>query len=317
MPSSLMGPYEVLVTPLDEKREQDIRSLLRLVDYCLSAGVQGFTVLGESAEADRLSERERARNVEAVVEHLDGRVPIVFGASREGTQLAVQASVWAEERGADAVMVAPPRNTKLRDAAILDHYAAIGDAITIPIVVQDIPESNHPYMSPTLIAKINSEVRNAKYLKLEDPPTPIKLTKVKELVKDRMKIFGALAARGFLWELDRGAVGIMTASPTPEYLVGIWNAYRGGNRHRASEIFFYSLPLVYAYGEVGISVRKEILRRRGIIKTSKLKTPSAELDDIARTEIDELLLWTEKKIMGITGIKPLGRRRTGDNPMQH
>jgi 4-hydroxy-tetrahydrodipicolinate synthase len=315
MARSLKGLYEVLVTPLDENREQDIRSLTRLIDYCLDAGVEGLTVLGESAEVDRLSGRERVRNVAAVMKHLDGRVPIVFGASQDGTQLAVQSSLWAEERGADAVMIAPPRNTRLRDAAILDYYAAIGDAISIPIVVQDIPESNHPYMSPALIARINSEVRNAKYLKLEDPPTPIKLTKVRELVKDRMKIFGALAAKGCLWELDRGAVGIMTASPTPEYLVGIWDAHRRGDRRRASEVFFYSLPLVYAYGEVGISVRKEILKRRGIIRTSKLKTPSAELDDIARAEVGELLDWTEKKIEETSGIKPLGRRRASDNPV--
>jgi 4-hydroxy-tetrahydrodipicolinate synthase len=147
------GVIIVLVTPLKNDRSQDTASLRKLVSYYLQAGVNGFTALGEVSESPRLSETERSENLKEVMEQVNGRVPVVVGTSRESTQLAVEAAIWAEEQGASALMIAPPKNLKLRDNAILAHYSAISDAVSIPIVVQDEPESDHPYMSEDLLTK--------------------------------------------------------------------------------------------------------------------------------------------------------------------
>lgn len=306
MSKKLGGAFLVLVTPLDEDNKQDNESLSKLVGYYLKAGVSGFTILGESSEIDKLSQKEKEDNLAIVKERVRGKVPLVFGTSQEGTQKAVEESVWAEQQGADGLMIAPPKNIKLRDDAIFNYYAEINDKINIPIIVQDYPQTNHPYMSPNLISRINSELSQAQYLKLEDPPTPIKLTKVKELVGENMKIFSALGAKSYLWDLDRGAIGVMTASPTPEYLVGIWNAHQDNDREKALEIFWRYLPLIHFYEEgYGISVRKHVLQMRGIIKTANMKIPGPELDNKGKKELAELLKWVETEIQNKTGLFPM------------
>jgi 4-hydroxy-tetrahydrodipicolinate synthase len=301
--ADLAGIFIMLLTPLNEKRMQDEDNLRDLIKYYLDARIHGFTALGEVSERDRLTAKEKDDNIRVVMEEVKGKVPVVIGTSQEGTQLAVDASVRAEEAGASAVMVAPPKNAKLRDDAIFQHYAAISDAIGIPIVVQDEPETNHPYLSPVLIARISAEIAHARYLKLEDPPTPSKITKVRQLVGDKMRIFGAFYGRASLWELERGATGIMTSSATPEYLVGVWEALKNGEKEKASEIFFNTLPLINFYAEMSVAVRKEILTQRGIIRSGMMKMPAGELGEAERRELKEILTWTEDRLLAI-GIPP-------------
>jgi 4-hydroxy-tetrahydrodipicolinate synthase len=302
MSANLAGIFIMLLTPLNDKRMQDEKNLRDMIRYYLDSRIHGFTALGEVSERDRLTAKEKEDNLRIVMEEARGKVPIVVGTSQEGTQLAIEASVRAEEAGASAVMVAPPKNIKLRDDAIFQHYAAINDAIRIPIVVQDEPESNHPYLSPTLIGRISTEIARARYLKLEDPPTPTKISTVKQLVGDKMKIFGAFYGRASLWEVERGATGIMTSSATPEYLVGMWEALKNGEKEKAAEIFFSTSALINFYSDMSVAVRKETLAHRGVIRFGKMKMPAGELGDIERRELSELITWTENKLrtMGLS-----------------
>lgn len=298
------GAYVVLVTPLDEKRNQDEVSLRRLIRYNLKAGVEGFTALGEVSESSKLSEKERSENLQIVFDEVKDRVPVIAGASREATHLVIEAAKAYKELGAEGLMIAPPKNLKLKDDAIFNHYAAISDAVDVPIIVQDEPESDHPYMSVQLLARLANEVKNARYVKLEDSPTPTKVAKLKELAGEKIKIFGASHGRAYLWELERGAVGVMTASPTPEYLVEVYRSFNRGERERAKQIFYYNLPLTHYYGEMALAVKKAILVHRKVIETAKLKQPAGELGERETRDLIELLKWTEEGVEKATGFRP-------------
>ena len=87
------------------------------------------------------------------------------------------------------------------------NYSHIDRATDIPIVVQDLPEQTGVHMSADFIAKMNSELENAKYLKLEDPPTPPKISAVRRASDDGIGIFGGLGGAFLFEELQRGAVG--------------------------------------------------------------------------------------------------------------
>jgi len=299
------GVFVIPITPLDEKRRLDERSLENLVEYYLKAGVNGFTVLGEVSEAGKLRRDEQQRIVEGAIARVGGRAPVVVGISRESTDLVVEAAGWASDLGASALMVAPPKNVRLGSDAIFEHYAEIGDRVDLPLVVQDEPETNHPAMSAELIARIFDEIPRAGCLKLEDPPTPAKILKLRELTHDGIAILGGTYGRWFLWEMESGSAGIMTASPTPEYLVEVWRAHLQGERERAAQIFFYNQALNWFYPDSAIAVRKEVLVRRGVIRTALSKQPGSEFGELERQELAEVLRWVEENVAASTGVQPL------------
>ena len=310
MQDSLAGTFIVAVTPLDDKRNQDEESYRALLDYYFKAKVRGLTVLGESAEREQLSEEERQRILSMTFESLGGKLPIVVGTGSESLQATVQASVSAQGLGASAVMIPPPRGLKAaqgvqNEDVIFDYFSSVGDAIEIPIVVQDFPQTDRPKMSAGLIGRLSREISNARYLKLEDPPTPLKLTKIREIAGDRLKIFSALYGRDSYWDLVHGAVGIMTSSPTPEYLVAMHDAFVAGDRKKAFDIYLNTLPLVYYCSDLGLAVRKEVLVKRGIIRTGRMKLPEKELAESQRRELSDVLDWVEKAVLSSAGVTPL------------
>jgi 4-hydroxy-tetrahydrodipicolinate synthase len=304
------GIFVVTVTPLDDQRNQDEDSYRGLIEYYSRAGVKGLTILGESAERDLLSEEERHRILSTTFELVGGKLPIVVGTGNESLQLTVQSSISAQGLGASAVMIPPPRSLKTgpgvpNEDAIFDYFSSVGDAIKIPMVIQDFPQTDRPKMSPMLIGRLNREISNAKYLKLEDPPTPLKLTRIREIVGDSLKIFSAFYGRDSFWDLVHGAVGIMTSSPTPEYLVAMYDAYVAGDLKKAFDIYLNTLPLVYYCNEVGLAVRKEVLVKRGVIRTSNMKLPEKELVDSQKKELADVLDWVEKTVLSYSGVAPL------------
>src|SRR4029079_11367722 len=92
--------------------------------------------------------------------------------------------------GAAAVMVSPPRMPKLNSDAVVRHYAALVDAVDIEIVVQDYPPISGYAMEPALLARIARELPRARTIKLEDPPTPFKTSRILEQAGDvEVRIF--------------------------------------------------------------------------------------------------------------------------------
>lgn len=187
------GVFSVLPTPFARGGAVDLESLRRVVDMVIGAGVDGMTALGVTGEVDRLNERERAAVLEAVVTHANGRVPVVAGTTAQGLQTCIELSRAAREAGASAVMVSPPRLVKLNSDAVFAHFARLADAVDIEIVVQDYPPVSGYTMEPWLLARIAREIPRARTIKLEDPPTPFKTSRILEQTGSTpVKILGGL-----------------------------------------------------------------------------------------------------------------------------
>ncbi len=307
----LSGVFVVAVSPLDERREFDLKDYRRLIEYCVAAKVGGLTVLGESAERDLLSDGEKQEILAATFEMLGGRLPIVVGTGSESTESTVRSSIDAQDSGASAVMIAPPRRLRVGSGssdsdAIFEYFSSVGDRIEIPIVVQDFPQLDRPRMDVDLIRRLNAEISNAQYLKLEDPPTPLKMERLRSATGDRLKVFSAYYGRDSYWDLVHGAVGVMTSSPTPEYLVAMYDSFAAGDRGKALDIYLGTLPLVYYCSELGLAVRKEVLAQRGVIRASTMKQSEKELTGAQKNELRDVIAWVEDKLTSSCGVPPLG-----------
>ena len=298
----LEGVYSVLPTAFTASGELDDASLRKVIDLFIGAGVNGVTALGVTGEVARLEDEERRRVLDVVTSHVNGRIGVVAGTTAEGTRTCINYSRHAKEAGATAVMVSPPRMPKLNSDAVLRHYHALADAVDIEIVVQDYPPISGYAMEPWLLARIAKEIPKARTIKLEDPPTPFKtsriLAEVQKLAAGEaldVRIFGGLGGVFLLEELLAGATGAMTGFAFPEVLVDIVKLYRAGRVDDAAEVFYRAVPLMrFEFQEgIGMAIRKEVLHRRGALASPATRAPGASLDQTTRAALDRVLDWVE------------------------
>ena len=288
------GIFHILATPFREDGALDVEGLPRLIDSALATGVSGLTILGIAGEAHRLTDEERRRVVETVVKEARGRVPVAVGVSASGTHLATAFARVAREHGADALMVAPPAGLKNLDA-VAEYYRTVAAATALPIVLRDEPVTTQVNMPAPFIAQLCAEIPLVEAVKLEEPPTLPKITRLRALFGTRVAIFGGLGGVYFFEELSRGADGAMTGFPFPEALRTIREHFVAGRRDEARALFYRWLPLIRYESQPGatpgtaVGIRKEILRRRGWIATALVRPPAPVLDAATHAELSELL----------------------------
>ncbi len=291
MPSEPMqGVFPILVTPFDKQGRIDEESLRRLIDFDINAGVHGLGVaLG--SEVFKLSEAERDQVIRTVVDQVRQRVPVVINTGAPGTDLAVFYSRRAEELGADAVMVIPPSFMPAGPAEVLEYYQAISDAVSIPIFMQDVASAS---ISAGLARQIAENCPRVRYIKVESPPVASKVADMVAQAGDRLTIFGGAGGGYFIEELRRGSLGTMPFCSQPEAFVQVWNLMRSGDERGARAVFdrvIAPINRIAAQGSgIFYHVHKELLRRRGVIATAKVRSPAPPVDEQTQSELDQLIV---------------------------
>ncbi len=285
------GIHFMMPTPFAEDGSVDLGALSRLVEQADRAGCRGVVILGVMGEAHRLIDAERAPIIESVVEACRGRLTVTAGVSgQSGVQVAHRV-IEAQKIGATAVMASPPTLSKPNDAAVYAYYSELDRASDIPIVVQDLPEQTGVHMSAEFIARLKSSLENVRYLKLEDPPTPPKISAVRRATDDQIGIFGGLGGAFLFEELQRGAIGTMTGFAYPEALVKIHRQFSEGDIAGARQTFYGWLPLIRYENSagLGLSIRKHIMARRGLLDSPSVRPPTPAIDDLGEAELDDIL----------------------------
>ncbi len=292
------GVFSVLPTPFTKSGEFDADSMKRVLDLFIGAGVNGVTALGVTGEVARLSEGERELVLSTVTSHVNGRVQVIAGATADGTRTCIEFSRRALAMKATAVMVSPPRMPKLNSEAVVAHYKALAEAVDIPIVVQDYPPISGYAMEPALLARIAKEIPQARTIKLEDPPTPMKTSRILAQSKGvDVDILGGLGGVYLIEELISGASGVMTGFAYPEMLIEVVKLFRAGDAKSAADAFYRYVPLMrFEFQEaIGMAIRKEVLRRRGVIADAAIRAPGALADSATLAALDSVLTWMRDK----------------------
>lgn len=291
--STLSGVYSVLPTPFGEDGRFDSESLGRVIRLFADDGVSGFTALGVTSEVDRLSDRERAEVLEASLAHAGAvGLPVVVGATGAGLDLCLERCRQAEGAGAAGVMVSPPRAPRCNADAVFRHFAAVAEAISIPVVIQDFPPISGFHLDADLLVRMCREIPAARTIKLEDAPTPYKAARLRERTGGiEVGIFGGLGGAYLLEELISGATGAMTGFAYPKLLVEVVSRWDRGDRDGAAEAFYRYAPVMrFEFQEgIGMAIRKEMLKRRGAVAHAGARAPAAALDGPTREALDRIL----------------------------
>ncbi|KVP94200.1 dihydrodipicolinate synthase family protein [Burkholderia ubonensis] len=260
----LQGIIAYPVTPFSADGDVDLKALDALIERLVADGVHGIAPLGSTGESAYLSDAEWEAVADTSIRAVRKRVPTVVGISDLTTAGAVRRARFAEQAGADAVMVLPVSYWKLGNDEIVGHYRAIGDAIGIPVMLYNNPATSGVDMSPELIATICRTVDNVTMVK-ESTGDIMRMHRLAQLSDGAIPFYNgsnpmALAA------LAAGAAGWCTAAPNlnARLPLALVEAVRAGDLVRAREVFHAQLPLLQFIVSGGLPVTvKAGLRLRG------------------------------------------------------
>ena len=301
------GVYLITVTPFKDNGELDLPSTDRMVDFCLERGVTGLTILGIMGEATKLTAEESRLFVRQVLARVQGKVPVVVGASAPGFAPMGELTKSVMDMGAAGVMVAPPATVRTDDQ-ITGYFEMVNETLgpDVPWVLQDHPVSTTVQMSASVVLKILKNSPRCVMLKHEDWPGLAKLTAICTAIqKGELRKISILTGNGgglFLpEELVRGANGAMTGFAYPEMMVDVCAAYAAGQVDRAFDIFDAYLPLAKyeQQGGIGLAVRKHILAERGAIASAAIRKPGPKLSALDIADIKRLTARQEKKLQAL------------------
>jgi len=285
------GVFPIVVTPFHDNGSLDYDSLDRLIDHLLEQGAHGLGLFGNASEGYTLLACERAAMMRRIVARVNGRVPIVASSGHTGTDAAVQMSREAQEMGADALMVLPPYFLRPDAEGLMFYFAAISDAVNIPIMVQDAPLMTQVSMPASLLARMSREIPNVRSAKVEAPPTAPKIGALKAALNGSdFAIFGGLNGQFLIEEFERGAAGVMPSSDITSIYVRIWNHLEAGDKAPAWRLFALALPLIRYELQpgLGVSAAKHNLVARGVIRSARVRHPTSSLDAAAVAELAQL-----------------------------
>jgi 4-hydroxy-tetrahydrodipicolinate synthase len=301
------GVYLITVTPFTDTGALDLASTDRMVDFCLDKGVTGLTVLGIMGEATKLTIEESRIFVKQVLARVQGRVPVVVGASAAGFAAMKELTDSVMDLGASGVMVAPP-STLRTDDQIVSYFQMVDETLgaQVPWVLQDHPVSTGVQMATPVILRILKNSPTCVMLKHEDWPGLAKLSAIRAAAKrgevPRVSILTGNGGGLFLpEELTRGADGAMTGFAYPEMMVDVVAAHAKGERERAHDLFDAYLPLAKYEQQagVGLAVRKFLLKERGVIASDFVRKPGPKLAAQDVEDIRFLVRRQEKRLREI------------------
>lgn len=183
----LRGIIGYPVTPMkDDGKEIDENRLRRLLEFLIRGGVHALAVLGSTGSIGSFSEEERRRIAEVTVEHVKGRLPVYVGTGSMSTEEAVRLSMHAEKIGAAGVQLVAMAHWPLTDAELYGYYREVTSAISIPVIVHNVPALSGMDLKPGLLARL-AEIENVQYFK-EGSGDLARITRLRQMTKGRVTL---------------------------------------------------------------------------------------------------------------------------------
>ncbi|MAM62956.1 dihydrodipicolinate synthase family protein [Maritimibacter sp. UBA3975] len=277
MKTPLTGILPVAPTPFHADGRIDPEGMRRVLDCMIDQGVDAICILANYSEQFLLSDEERAILTRVSLEHVAGRVPVIVTVSAFATEIVVARAREAEALGASMLMMMPPYHgvgLVPAEAGIFEHFAAVSDAVSIPIMVQDAPLSGVTLTVPLLV-HMAKEIENVSYFKMETPFAADKLAALIEAGGDHIVgPFDGEEAVTLLADLDAGCTGTMTSALQPEKIRPIVVDYRAGNTDAALEQWKLCLPLInHENRQCGLRAAKVVMMEGGVIGSDHVRHP--------------------------------------------
>ncbi|MBA3447104.1 MAG: 4-hydroxy-tetrahydrodipicolinate synthase [Pseudaminobacter sp.] len=282
----LRGSITALVTPFETNGGFDEKAFRAFVDWQIAEGTKGLVPVGTTGESPTLSHDEHRQVVKACVETANGRVPVIAGAGSNNTEEAIGLVRYAEEVGADAVLVVTPYYNKPTQRGLYAHFAAVAKATRLPIIIYNIPPRSVVDMTPETMGRLARDFKNI--IGVKDATGKVERVSEQRIAcgKEFVQLSGEDAsALGFNAHGGIGAISV-TSNVAPRLCAEFQEATLDGNRDKAIELQDRLMPLHKAlFIEPGVSGTKYALSRLGKVE-NVLRSPLMTIEGSTAGQID-------------------------------
>lgn len=197
-----------LITPFKEDESVDFDALARLIDYQLQSGTDYLVVLGTTAETPTLTENEKAEIIDFVISRVKQRIPIILGEGGNNTRAIVEKLKKNDYNGIDGILSVVPYYNKPSQEGIYQHYKAIAQASSLPIILYNVPGRTGVNMAPETTLKLAAEFENIIAIKEASG----NMTQMDDIIKRKPANFDVISGDdGVTFPLiTLGAVGVIS-----------------------------------------------------------------------------------------------------------
>ena len=248
------GSHTVLATPFTADGSAiDTTALRRLIDWQIESGSHGLIPLGSTGEFLSVSDDERRVIVETAVDAANGRVPVLIGTADEWTDKAVRYSVEAQNAGADGLMIISPYYSSPTEDELFEHFRRISNAVSIPIMVYNNPNTANVDLRPEFIARLGN-LENVRYIKESSGD----ISRVREIhrISGRVSVFAGYHPFESLAAGAKGYVSVI-GNFLPAESAAVCDLMDAGRHDEALHLYNRMIPLLNAIaGDKYVSATK-------------------------------------------------------------
>ena len=250
------GIVPPVITVFDKEGEIDREKTKKFIQHLINEGVHGIFIAGSTGEAPLMNPDQRKEIINIGVEAAAGKVPLFAGTGHNSTRIAVELSKYAENAGADAVVVFLPHYPKPTQEGFYEHYKAIGEAVNIPVFVYNCWEQYGVEIAPETVARLAEEG----YVQgIKDSTSDLDhISGVLWLTGGKITVFTGLETK-VLPSLVLGADGSICTigNLIPREIVEIYNLFRAGKIEEAGR---KQLSIMGLFNILGSSVEMQVVK---------------------------------------------------------
>ncbi len=273
--SIFTGSCVALVTPF-KNNKIDWNKFRELIDFHINNGTDALLIAGTTGETSTLTDAEHLELLRVAGQYIDGRIPYIAGSGSNDTAYSIMLSKYAENHGADAVLIINPYYNKSTQAGIVAHVKAIADSINIPIIIYNVPSRTGANIAVDTMVEL-SKIPNVKGVKEASGD----ISQISEIIRQTDDDFDVYSGNDdqVLPIIALGGKGVISVSANivPQDVHDMAQTALDGDMPRARALQFHlnelNLPLFYETNPIPVKKAMALLG----MDTGELRLPLIEM----------------------------------------
>ena len=266
------------MTPMTADGEVNYEVLGEMLEAQIAGGTDAIIICGTTGESATLSEEEHSAVIRYAIKKVNKRIPVIAGTGSNCTATAIKLSKEAEKDGADGLLLVTPYYNKATQKGLIAHYTAIAKAVSLPIILYNVPSRTGCNLQPETIAALVKNVKNIVGVK-EASGNISQIAKVKLLCGDDIDLYSGNDDQ-VVPILSLGGIGVISvlSNVAPKETHNMVMDYLNGDVDKARQMQLKAIPLIDAlFSEVNPIPVKKALNLMGW-EAGPLRAPLTEME---------------------------------------